>query len=134
MNDGELELGVVRRAREGDDVADVGHARHEQDEALEAQAEAAVGHGAEAAGGEGPPPVLHGGATALHPAHKPMSEIGRRGTPMRDRGGSWAPRRFGTVPHSGFGLGFERLVLFVSGIANTRAVNPYPRPPNTAEF
>ena len=43
-------------------------------------------------------------------------------------------RRFGTVPHAGFGLGFERLVLFVSGMTNIRDVIPFPRTPNNAEF
>ena len=43
-------------------------------------------------------------------------------------------RRFGTVPHSGFGLGFERLVLFVSGMSNIRDVIPFPRTPQNAEF
>ncbi|HBZ66660.1 MAG TPA: asparagine--tRNA ligase [Bacteroidales bacterium] len=43
-------------------------------------------------------------------------------------------RRFGSVPHSGFGLGFERLVLFVSGMANIRDVIPFPRTPQNAEF
>jgi asparaginyl-tRNA synthetase len=43
-------------------------------------------------------------------------------------------RRFGTAPHSGFGLGFERLLLFVTGMANIRDVIPFPRTPNSAEF
>ncbi|NML66857.1 asparagine--tRNA ligase [Hymenobacter sp. RP-2-7] len=43
-------------------------------------------------------------------------------------------RRFGTVPHSGFGLGFERLVLFVTGMGNIRDVIPFPRYPKKAEF
>jgi asparaginyl-tRNA synthetase len=43
-------------------------------------------------------------------------------------------RRFGTAPHSGFGLGFERLLLFVTGMANIRDVIPFPRTPNNAEF
>ena len=43
-------------------------------------------------------------------------------------------RRFGSVPHSGFGLGFERLLLFVTGMANIRDVIPFPRTPNNAEF
>ncbi len=43
-------------------------------------------------------------------------------------------RRFGTCPHSGFGLGFERLLLFVSGMANIRDVIPFPRTPKSAEF
>ncbi|MBO7321171.1 MAG: asparagine--tRNA ligase [Bacteroidales bacterium] len=43
-------------------------------------------------------------------------------------------RRFGTAPHSGFGLGFERLLLFVTGMSNIRDVIPFPRTPKTAEF
>ena len=43
-------------------------------------------------------------------------------------------RKFGTAPHSGFGLGFERLMLFISGMNNIRDVIPYPRTPNNAEF
>lgn len=43
-------------------------------------------------------------------------------------------RRFGTAPHAGFGLGFERLVLFVTGMGNIRDVIPFPRTPKNAEF
>ena len=43
-------------------------------------------------------------------------------------------RRFGTVPHSGFGLGFERLLLFVTGMSNIRDVIPFPRTPRNADF
>ena len=43
-------------------------------------------------------------------------------------------RRFGTTPHSGFGLGFERLLLFVTGMSNVRDVIPFPRTPKNAEF
>ena len=43
-------------------------------------------------------------------------------------------RRFGTAPHSGFGLGFERLLLFVTGMANIRDVIPFPRTPKSAAF
>ena len=43
-------------------------------------------------------------------------------------------RRFGSAPHSGFGLGFERLVLFVTGMGNIRDVIPFPRTPKNAEF
>jgi asparaginyl-tRNA synthetase len=43
-------------------------------------------------------------------------------------------RQFGTVPHSGFGLGFERLVLFVTGMGNIRDVIPFPRTPKSANF
>jgi len=43
-------------------------------------------------------------------------------------------RKFGTAPHSGFGLGFERLILFVTGMGNIRDVIPFPRTPQNAEF
>jgi len=43
-------------------------------------------------------------------------------------------RKFGTAPHSGFGLGFERLILFVTGMSNIRDVIPFPRTPMNAEF
>lgn len=43
-------------------------------------------------------------------------------------------RRYGTVPHSGFGLGFERLILYVTGMTNIRDVIPFPRAPKLAEF
>jgi asparaginyl-tRNA synthetase len=43
-------------------------------------------------------------------------------------------RRFGTVPHSGFGLGLERMVQYVTGMANIRDVIPFPRTPGNAEF
>ncbi|MBO4526109.1 MAG: asparagine--tRNA ligase, partial [Victivallales bacterium] len=43
-------------------------------------------------------------------------------------------RRFGSVPHAGFGLGFERMVRFCTGMGNIRDVIPYPRTPQSAEF
>lgn len=43
-------------------------------------------------------------------------------------------RKFGTAPHAGFGLGFERLVQFVTGMGNIRDVIPFPRTPGNAEF
>ncbi len=43
-------------------------------------------------------------------------------------------RKFGSVPHSGFGLGFERLILFVTGMSNIRDVIPFPRTPKNSEF
>ena len=43
-------------------------------------------------------------------------------------------RRFGTCKHAGFGLGFERLVLFVTGMSNIRDVIPFPRTPGNAEY
>jgi len=43
-------------------------------------------------------------------------------------------RRYGSVPHAGFGLGFERMLMFVTGVANIRDVIPFARTPGTAEF
>jgi asparaginyl-tRNA synthetase len=43
-------------------------------------------------------------------------------------------RRYGSVPHAGFGLGFERMLMYLTGMANIRDVIPYPRTPGTAEF
>ena len=43
-------------------------------------------------------------------------------------------RRYGTVPHAGFGLGFERLVAYITGMDNVRDVIPFPRTPGNAEF
>ena len=43
-------------------------------------------------------------------------------------------RKYGTVPHAGFGVGFERLVMYVSGMENIRDVIPFPRAPKTCEF
>ena len=43
-------------------------------------------------------------------------------------------RRYGSVPHSGFGLGFERTLMFLTGIRNIRDVIPFPRTPGSIEF
>ena len=43
-------------------------------------------------------------------------------------------RRYGSVPHSGFGLGFERLIVYVTGVGNVRDVIPFPRTPRNADF
>jgi len=43
-------------------------------------------------------------------------------------------RRYGTVPHSGFGLGLERTIQFITGMGNIRDVIPYPRTPGSADF
>lgn len=56
------------------------------------------------------------------------------GVPTKDIWWYLDTRRFGTAPHSGFGLGFERLLLFVTGMTNIRDVIPFPRTPNNAEF
>ncbi|MDO4725708.1 MAG: asparagine--tRNA ligase [Porphyromonadaceae bacterium] len=56
------------------------------------------------------------------------------GVPTKDIWWYLDTRRFGTAPHSGFGLGFERLMLFVTGMQNIRDVIPFPRTPNNANF
>lgn len=68
---------------------------------------------------------------SLEKLEKRIDELG-----MSRRNLEWYidTRRFGTVPHSGFGLGFERLLLFVTGMANIRDVIPFPRTPRNAEF
>ncbi|MHB1588483.1 MAG: amino acid--tRNA ligase-related protein, partial [Metallibacterium scheffleri] len=43
-------------------------------------------------------------------------------------------RRYGTVPHAGFGLGFERLLVYLCGLGNIRDAIPYPRTPGSATF
>jgi asparaginyl-tRNA synthetase len=43
-------------------------------------------------------------------------------------------RRYGTVPHAGFGLGFERTLAYVTGLANVRAAIPFPRAPGNAKY
>ncbi len=65
---------------------------------------------------------------------KLMKRIEELNIPMKDMWWYLDTRRFGTVPHSGFGLGFERLVLFVTGMTNIRDVIAFPRTPNNAEF
>ena len=65
---------------------------------------------------------------------KLLARIEELNIPMKDMWWYLDTRRFGTVPHSGFGLGFERLMLFVTGMANIRDVIPFPRTPNNAEF
>ncbi len=54
--------------------------------------------------------------------------------PMKDMCWYLDTRRYGTVPHSGFGLGFERLLLFCTGMTNIRDVIPFPRTPKNCEF
>lgn len=62
---------------------------------------------------------------------KRMHEIG---IPAQELSWYLDTRRFGSCPHAGFGLGFERLVLFVTGMTNIRDVIPFPRTPNNCEF
>jgi asparaginyl-tRNA synthetase len=56
------------------------------------------------------------------------------GLPVKDLWWYLETRKYGTVPHSGFGLGFERLILFMTGMSNIRDVIPFPRTPRNAEF
>jgi asparaginyl-tRNA synthetase len=65
---------------------------------------------------------------------KLYSRIQEMGIPEKDMWWYLETRKFGTVPHSGFGLGFERLILFITGMSNIRDVIPFPRTPKNAEF
>ncbi|MBX3315406.1 MAG: asparagine--tRNA ligase [Phycisphaeraceae bacterium] len=60
--------------------------------------------------------------------------IAEMGLPIKEYWWYRDLRRYGTVPHAGFGLGFERLILFVTGMQNIRDVIPFPRAPKQAEF
>ncbi len=63
-----------------------------------------------------------------------MDRIKEMGLPESEYSWYLDTRRYGSAPHSGFGLGFERLLLFVTGMANIRDVIPFPRTPGNAEF
>lgn len=75
-----------------------------------------------------------GGSVREEDYDKLMGEIESRGIPMKDMWWYLDTRRFGSCPHAGFGLGFERLILFVTGMQNIRDVIPFPRTPRSAEF
>ena len=75
-----------------------------------------------------------GGSEREENYDKLLTRINELEIPMKDMWWYLDTRRFGTVPHAGFGLGFERLVLFVTGMTNIRDVIPFPRTPNNAEF
>lgn len=75
-----------------------------------------------------------GGSVREEDYDKLMGEITRRHIPMKDMWWYLDTRKYGTCPHGGFGLGFERLLLFVTGMQNIRDVIPFPRTPKTAEF
>ncbi len=62
------------------------------------------------------------------------ARIAEAGLPKEDYWWYMDLRRYGTVPHAGFGLGFERLVQFMTGMANIRDVIPFPRTPDNVEF
>ena len=63
-----------------------------------------------------------------------MARMTEMGIPHEEMDWYLDTRRYGTVPHSGFGLGFERLMIFVTGLGNIRDVIPFPRTPGNAEF
>ena len=75
-----------------------------------------------------------GGSVREESYDKLLASINERNIPMKDMWWYLDTRRYGTCPHAGFGLGFERLMLFVTGLANIRDVIPFPRTPKTAEF
>ena len=75
-----------------------------------------------------------GGSEREESYEKLLTRIEELNIPMKDMWWYLDTRKFGTVPHSGFGLGFERLVLFVTGMTNIRDVIPFPRTPNNCEF
>lgn len=75
-----------------------------------------------------------GGSEREESYDKLLQRITEMNIPMKDMWWYLETRKFGTVPHSGFGLGFERLVLFVTGMANIRDVIAFPRYPGNCEF
>jgi len=75
-----------------------------------------------------------GGSQREDDLDKLVSRIRELSLPEKDLDWYIDTRRFGTAPHSGFGLGFERLLLFVTGMSNIRDVIPFPRFPKNADF
>lgn len=75
-----------------------------------------------------------GGSQREENYEKLLSRIKELGLPEKDLWWYLETRKFGTAPHSGFGLGFERLILFITGMSNIRDVIPFPRTPKNAEF
>lgn len=75
-----------------------------------------------------------GGSEREESYGKLMARINELNIPMKDMWWYLDTRKFGTCPHSGFGLGFERLILFVTGMQNIRDVIPFPRTPKSADF
>lgn len=75
-----------------------------------------------------------GGSVREENYEKLMNRIQELNIPMKDMWWYLDTRKYGTCPHAGFGLGFERLLLFVTGMANIRDVIPFPRTPRNAEF
>jgi len=75
-----------------------------------------------------------GGSQREDDYNKLLTRMKEMGIPEEEMSWYLDTRKFGTVPHSGFGLGFERLILFVTGMGNIRDVIPFPRAPKSAEF
>ena len=75
-----------------------------------------------------------GGSVREESYEKLMTEINRREMDMTHLWWYLDTRKYGSCPHAGFGLGFERLILFVTGMQNIRDVIPFPRTPKNAEF
>ena len=75
-----------------------------------------------------------GGSQREEDYDKLKKRIDEQGIPEKEMWWYLETRKFGTAPHSGFGLGFERMVLFVTGMSNIRDVIPFPRTPKNAEF
>ena len=75
-----------------------------------------------------------GGSVREESYDKLMNEIQERHIPMKDMWWYLDTRKYGSCPHGGFGLGFERLILFVTGMQNIRDVIPFPRTPKNADF
>ena len=75
-----------------------------------------------------------GGSVREESYDKLMAEINRRGMDLTHLWWYLDTRKYGSCPHAGFGLGFERLILFVTGMQNIRDVIPFPRTPKSAEF
>jgi asparaginyl-tRNA synthetase len=75
-----------------------------------------------------------GGSQREEDLEKLTARANETGIPEKDIWWYLDTRRFGSAPHSGFGLGFERLLLFVTGMTNIRDVIPFPRTPNNADF
>ena len=75
-----------------------------------------------------------GGSVREESYDKLMAEVKRRDMDMTHLWWYLDTRKYGSCPHAGFGLGFERLILFVTGMQNIRDVIPFPRTPKSAEF
>ena len=77
---------------------------------------------------------LIGGSQREERMDKLTQRMEKMGLNPKDYGWYLDSRKYGSVPHAGFGLGFERLLMLVTGIPNIRDVSPFPRVPGWAEF